>query len=414
MTSWIGVASVSLALLALSSGAKAGSTDLAACRDGARAAGDVVAACTAFLSREAEPAGRRASAHLCRARALTAAERGDGGAADYAKAIELSRGGHGLDPEATCVPGGDIALAVCGLDEFKSFGFVMEGCSLAISGGEARPAASLVAALKRRAVDRFDRGSRAEAIADLDRALALDPADIDGRDLRSRALYATNEFERAATDLAIVLRARPDDADAHQRLVHSSLLMGRLDAALASAHRVVELRPRAALSYLERARIYGIQGQVQPAIADLRQAGSLEAGYAEPRPYQLLVLERAIGALTHVIDLKLGPQTDALIRLRGQARERRGDLAGALADFDRAVELRRDDVVALAGRADIRMRRLDFPGGLADFRAALAIPDETAALQGAEAEAARENARAILAEFGTQQSAAVGRPKAMR
>jgi tetratricopeptide (TPR) repeat protein len=190
------------------------------------------------------------------------------------------------------------------------------------------------------------------------------------------------------------------DAESQRRLTQAFLVTGQLERAAASADRLVAIEPRSAAAYIERARIHAVRGDVPPALADLRRAGTLEPAEAEPVHHEL-VLERAIAQLSYLIGLKLGAEADGLHRIRAQARERRGDLAGALADFDRALQLKPDDVVALAGRADIRFRRLDFAGALADFRAALAIDEATASAQGAEAQAARTQAGEIVAEFGS-------------
>ncbi len=60
---------------------------------------------------------------------------------------------------------------------------------------------------------------------------------------------------------------------------------------------------------------------------------------------------------------------------RGLARYQKGQLAGALEDFDRAIELRPDDPHLLGNRGMARVRTGDVAGALEDFEAAVALAE---------------------------------------
>jgi tetratricopeptide (TPR) repeat protein len=69
------------------------------------------------------------------------------------------------------------------------------------------------------------------------------------------------------------------------------------------------------------------------------------------------------------------PDYSEALNNRGQARQRAGDVDGALADFDRALACAADRFAAsvLHNRGALRQRLGDLPGALADFNRALEI-----------------------------------------
>ena len=63
---------------------------------------------------------------------------------------------------------------------------------------------------------------------------------------------------------------------------------------------------------------------------------------------------------------------------RGEAKRRKGDLDGALADFDQALARQPDLAAAYSGRGLVRNAREDFEGALADLKRAFELrPDWT-------------------------------------
>jgi tetratricopeptide (TPR) repeat protein len=63
---------------------------------------------------------------------------------------------------------------------------------------------------------------------------------------------------------------------------------------------------------------------------------------------------------------------------RGEAKRRKGDLDGALADFERALALQPDLAAAYSGRGLVRNAKEDFERALADLRRAFELrPDWT-------------------------------------
>lgn len=98
-------------------------------------------------------------------------------------------------------------------------------------------------------------GRDAVAIADLDRALALDPNRAEAWSLRASAHRDAGAFDEAARDVEAALRLDPDDADA---LLERGLLRqhaGDLDGARADWERTMSLSPDSPVSDLAEQNI---------------------------------------------------------------------------------------------------------------------------------------------------------------
>jgi tetratricopeptide (TPR) repeat protein len=94
----------------------------------------------------------------------------------------------------------------------------------------------------------------------------------------------------------------------------------------------------------------------------------------------LLSLSGAVVAQEKRLEIK-EPETAAEYSTRGLERLRKGDLDGAIADYDKALLLKPNDVRALINRGGARARRGDLGGSLADFELAISIePNNAAAL----------------------------------
>ena len=81
---------------------------------------------------------------------------------------------------------------------------------------------------------------------------------------------------------------------------------------------------------------------------------------------------------------------------RSDDRLRLGDLEGALADAQRAIELNPNEPVAWLNRGDARLASGDLPGGVADLRRALEL--QTAA-RSPQVEATRKRVEAAEARL---------------
>ena len=113
--------------------------------------------------------------------------------------------------------------------------------------------------------------------------------------------------------------------------------------AIADFDRAIELDPKAAYVYQDRAAIKALKGDTDRAMADYDRAIELDAN--DPYAYAN----------------------------RGHARLRKDDLDGAMADYDRAIALDPKHVYAYLGRGSVKLGRADVSGAAADYNHASAL-----------------------------------------
>ncbi|MDA0567369.1 tetratricopeptide repeat protein [Streptomonospora sp. S1-112] len=206
-----------------------------------------------------------------------------------------------------------------------------------------------VRAVATRGLTRKVRGDLAGALADYDRALELDP-DYGwalGQRGQVRALLGDRAGALADLDRALALDPGWVWALGERGLVRAG--DGDHAGALADLGRAIELSPDHAWALLERGRVHCARGDYGAALADLTRAVELDGGSA------------------------------AALDARGQVHRRRGDYAAALADFDRAAALDPAFAPARAHRGLTRYFQGDAAGAVADLEAAVALAPEDAA-----------------------------------
>jgi tetratricopeptide (TPR) repeat protein len=148
--------------------------------------------------------------------------------------------------------------------------------------------------------------------------------------------------------------------------------------ALVDFDRCIELRPDLAEAHVNRGIVHQDRGNLEAALADFDRALSLKSGF------DVALVNRAQARLasdptaadrdcTAAIDA--GTRIAAAYFLRATARRKQGDLAGALADAGRYVDLQ-PDALAFTARGSIRHDARDLAGAIADFSRAIELqPD---------------------------------------
>lgn len=128
-----------------------------------------------------------------------------------------------------------------------------------------------------------ERGDTQQAMADLDRAIALDPNDGDARSARGAVYQARGDYARALEELDVAVRSLPGSASAVNNRGTVLLALGRTNEALADFTKTIELNPRWGDGYLNRALAFGIRKEYRRAIPDLDRAIELDS--ENPRAY---------------------------------------------------------------------------------------------------------------------------------
>jgi tetratricopeptide (TPR) repeat protein len=152
------------------------------------------------------------------------------------------------------------------------------------------------------------------------------------------------------------------------------LVAGRTDAALADFKRIVEVDPTNVDALLDVGDIHSDRDELRHALGWYSRAiavapGSARAYYARSLTYRDLEqdeaaardLDKAIELAPSSVLYRMGRGADALLR---------GHAERALADFERSLELRGPDAVLLYLRGIARFRLNDKAGAEADFAAA--------------------------------------------
>jgi tetratricopeptide (TPR) repeat protein len=176
-----------------------------------------------------------------------------------------------------------------------------------------------------RSLARFARGDLDGAMADCDRAIAIDPGLGTAYEDRGNVRAAKGDMNGAIADFSRAIGIDPRDPEAYNNRGGQLYKKGDVQAALADYDRAIALSPRQAEIYTNRAIAKTDQGDLDGAIADF---------------------ERAI---------KLNPRLVMAVHGRGLARFLRKELEGSITDFSRAIELDPGFAQAYADRGLARL-----------------------------------------------------------
>ena len=115
---------------------------------------------------------------------------------------------------------------------------------------------------------KFRTGDFVEAIAEYDRAIAIDPTDPNGYVGRGDALVSLGRLDDAVASYGEALRIDPNHARGRGGRGDALMLLGRNDEALADLDLAVELEPTYAKAHSLRGSILAQRGENERALAD--------------------------------------------------------------------------------------------------------------------------------------------------
>ena len=263
-----------------------------------------------------------------------------------AQARVLHQAGRAAQAQALCrevlrrTPRHFGALHLLGLLAFEA-GHVQSSAELLEQATQARPGdadahADLGFAL-------YTLGRHAQALASLDRALALDATRLAAINNRGNTLAALGRRDEAIAAFDRALALRPDYVEAVYNRGNAEHGAGRLDAALASYDHVIAARPDIAQAHNNRARVLQDLGRHEEAHAGYARALALVPAYAGAlfgRGSAALALGRPADALADFeAALALAPLHVQAHYDRGNALAELRRTEEAVAAFTRCLEL---------------------------------------------------------------------------
>jgi len=126
----------------------------------------------------------------------------------------------------------------------------------------------------------YKKGQYDLAIADLNKAIELNPRDAGIYGWRGSAYSAKGQYDLAIADYNTAIELNPKYAVAYGHRGVAYAHKDRYDLAIADHNTAIELNPKYAFSYMNRGFAYIRKGQYDPAIADLNTAIELNPKYA--------------------------------------------------------------------------------------------------------------------------------------
>jgi len=273
-----------------------------------------------------------------------------------------------------------------------------------IQGPEAVP--KTAADYSARGFARQSKGDLDGAISDYNRALALDPRNVEtfyrrglalqakgnwngamadyttvlGLDLRNADAFsnrgfvkqARGDFEGALADYTQALLINPKIPAAYYNEGLIDVQKGDLDGAIAAYNRALDLDPKMALAYYNRGNAKNTEGNLDGAIADYTQALVLNPKIARAycdRGFARQSKGDPDGALADYAQaLALDPKMAAAFYNRALIKAQKGDLGGAIADSTQAIDLDPKNGQAYCNRGLARFGKGNLDGAMADLK----------------------------------------------
>ncbi len=216
------------------------------------------------------------------------------------------------------------------------------------------------------------------AVADYNRLLAMDKLYPRIYSKRAGSEAMLGQAQEALRDADQALGVDPKDEEAYNSRGLANRLLGRLDEAVNDFSLAVHIKDDYSRPYNNRGTIYLAQGQPERAIEDFNKAIEIDSHYADPYSNRGAVehqLDRNEAALKDLdTALRLNPNSADAYQNRGVVKNVLKLFPEALADFNQALKLKPDKNNAgiYLGRGISKLYLGDKTGACEDWRTASA------------------------------------------
>ncbi len=223
------------------------------------------------------------------------------------------------------------------------------------------------------------------------------PKDAAGCLARGNAWLQNGRVEEAlrAYDRAIALN--PEQLESHFNRGNALLRLQRQTEALAAFERAIAISPDLALAHYNRATLLGAAGRVDEAIQSYRRSLELDPAFMQAR-FNLGTLyqerddlDQALACLDQVV--AQAPNVAQAHLARGTTLLKMKRLAEAIQSFDRALALQARYPEALSNRGNARLQLKQYEAAWADLSAAVRMSPEQAQTHQLQGLLLRENSR---------------------
>ena len=240
------------------------------------------------------------------------------------------------------------------------------------------------------------------AIVDLTRAIELDAKNAIAYRNRALAKNINGDADGALADYNHAIELDPKNAGAFNSRGMIKKSKGDLDGAIADFNSAIELNKKLAIAYKNRGETKQAKGDAAGANEDLKRAGELDPqlqdegssadhvdhGTAKGKEKESAAsvedffnragVKKAAGDLDGAIAdydraIQLDPKDPAIYNNRGLAKQAKGNLDAAIVDFNRAIQLNPKDAVACSNRGNAKRDKGDMDGAIADYNRAIRL-----------------------------------------
>lgn len=181
----------------------------------------------------------------------------------------------------------------------------------------------------------------AEALNDLNEALAIEPGNFVATFLRGKAEYELGQYGKAQDDFAQMLRINPRSQDAMFGLAKVSVKQNNFGVATDYANRAVELSPNVSDVYMQRGEVNELAKNSNGAVADYITAISTDSentGHALRRLVKLSDSNYGVVMAGLSDAIHKAPRTGMFYYIRAMIAQGHGHYQAAIADYDKIIK----------------------------------------------------------------------------